>query len=309
MRRVIEQGLKILRKQDDAGVEAEANQRHQEHSDGEGTVFERAQIDDGVVDGHLADDEGDQSGDAAECLDANIARAEPILALAGVEQNLQRSQAEGEQADAPEIDAGIALALEVRRIVDEARHHHQREDADGNVEVEDPAPGVVVGDPAAEGGADDGRDDDAESVGGHRLAVFLLREGLQQDGLGEGLQTASGEPLQDAEDDELGETAGHAAEQGSNGESGDTGQQHSAASEVAGQPPGHGQDDGVGDQVGGDDPGAFFVGGAEISGDVRDGDIDDRGVQNLHECGEHHGDGHDPRIDRRAGVGVLIALA
>ena len=98
------------------------------------------------------------------------------------------------------------------------------------------------------------------------------------------------------------EAGGASAEQGSEGESGNAGQQHSAASEVAGQPPGHGQDDGVGDQVGGDYPGSFFVGGAEISGDVGDGDIDDRGVQDFHECGEHHGDGHNPRIHRRAGL-------
>ena len=264
-RGVIEQGFKILRKQDHAGVEAEADQRHQQHSDGEGAVFEGAQIDNWIVDGQLADDEEQQSYDAAECLDADFARAEPVLALSGIEEDLQRSEAEGEQADTPEIHVGIALALDVRRIVDVARHHHEREDAHRDVEVEDPSPGVVVGDPAAEGGADDGRDDDAESVGGHCLTMFFFRKCLQQDGLGEGLQTASGEALQYTEDDELGQAAGESAEQGSDGESGNTGQQHSAASEVAGQPPGHGQDDGVGHQVGGDHPGSFLVGGAEIS--------------------------------------------
>ena len=115
---IIEQGFKILRKQDHAGVEAEADQRHQQHSDGKGAVFERAQIDNWLVDGQLADDEEQQSHDAAECLDADFARAEPVLALSGVEEDLQRSQAEGEQADTPEIHIGISLALDIGRIVD-----------------------------------------------------------------------------------------------------------------------------------------------------------------------------------------------
>ena len=163
--------------------------------------------------GELANDEGEESDDAAEGFDANIARGEPILALSGVEKNLERAEAEGEQADADEVYAGVALAPDVGGIVDEARHHHEREDAHGNVEVENPAPGVIVGDPAAEGRADDGCDDDSEGIGGHRLAVFLLGKALEEDGLGEGLESASGDTLEHSKDDQLRKRGGRAAEQ------------------------------------------------------------------------------------------------
>ena len=38
-------------------------------------------------------------------------------------------------------------------------------------------------------------------------------------------------------------------------------------------------------------------GRAQVAGDVRHGDVDDGGVEDLHEGGQHHGDGHDPGID------------
>jgi hypothetical protein len=49
--------------------------------------------------------------------------------------------------------------------------------------------------------------------------------------------------------------------------------------------PPSGKDDGVGDQVAGEDPGAFVGAGAERAGDVGQGDVGDGGVEHFHEGG------------------------
>ncbi len=42
-------------------------------------------------------------------------------------------------------------------------------------------------------------------------------------------------------------------------------------------------------------------GRAHIPGHVRDRNVDHRGVEDLHERGQHDGDGHDPGIDAARG--------
>ena len=83
------------------------------------------------------------------------------------------------------------------------------------------------------------------------------REGLQQDGLGDGLQGAAAEALDDAEDDEFAQAGGGAAKHGADGEQNQADKQETLAPEPEGEPAGDGQDDGVGDQVGGEHPGGF----------------------------------------------------
>ena len=97
------------------------------------------------------------------------------FALSGVEENLQGADTQGKESDAPEIDFALA-ALYVARIEDEAVHQDERQDADREIEVEDPAPAVVVGDPSTERGAEDGREQNADAEGGHGVAVAFFRE-------------------------------------------------------------------------------------------------------------------------------------
>jgi hypothetical protein len=63
-------------------------------------------------------------------------------------------------------------------------------------------PVEVVGDPAAEGGADGGRDDDGHAVDREGLAALFDGEGVGEDGLLAGREAAAAEALQDAGDDE-----------------------------------------------------------------------------------------------------------
>ena len=117
--------------------------------------------------------------------------------------------------------------------------------------------------------------------------MLLRRKGLQQNRLRQRLQASAGESLQHAEEDERVEAGRHAAQQRGQGESGDADHQHAASAEAVRQPARHGQNDGVRHQVRRDHPRAFVDGGAQIARHVRHGDVHDRGVEDLHERGQH----------------------
>src|SRR5580700_9649370 len=88
-------------------------------------------------------DEGDNAGDGEE---GDQVRGEPVVLLARVEDEFERAEGEAEQTEAEEVEFDAALLrdrhllLDPRRIFDYARGEEERQDADGNVEKEDPAP-------------------------------------------------------------------------------------------------------------------------------------------------------------------------
>ena len=263
-------------------------------------VLKELQVDDGVGVVPLPPGEEDEGGGGEDGEGADHGIAEPVFFLALVEGELEAADAEGDEAETHEVDSEVlgllAAALEMRRVFDHAVGEPEREDADGDVDEEDPVPVEVVGDPAAEGGADGGCDDDGHAVDGEGLAAFFDGEGVGEDGLLAGGEAAAACALQDAGDDEQREGVGDAAEERADGEEGDAGHVEALASEAVGEPAGDGQDDGGGDEVAGEDPGGLFLAGAEGSGDVGQGDVGDGGVEDLHEGGESDGESDRPRI-------------
>ena len=118
------------------------------------------------------------------------------------------------------------------------------------------------------------------------------------------LKTAAGKTLEHAEQDQLPEPRGHAAQPRGEGEDGDRQQEIVAAPEMRDQPAGDGQDDRVGGKVAGDDPFAVIDRGRQPARDIAQRHDRDRGVEHLHE-GRHHDDsGDDPGVCRRAGSGI-----
>ena len=193
----------------------------------------------------------------------------------------------------------LRAALDVGRIEDVSLRHQHRGDAHRNVDVEDPAPRVAVGEPAAEHRAEDRRHHDAEPPEAHRLAALVGRERLEQHRLRQRLQRAAGEALDDAEHHQRRQAPGEAAEEGRDGEAAHRHQQQPLAAEEVGEPAGHRQDDGVRHQVRGERPGGFVDGRRQAAGDVRQRDVDDGGVEDLHEGREHDRDRHQPRVHDR----------
>src|SRR5271154_1245763 len=88
------------------------------------------------------------------------------------------------------------------------------QETDRHVDEKDPPPFVLICQPATQGWTDDWRQQSRQAEQRHRHALLFWREGVQQNGLTAGLQTAACQTLNDAEQDELTETAGHSAQRG-----------------------------------------------------------------------------------------------
>ena len=95
-------------------VEADAEQGHEEDAGGVSAIFEDAQIHDGIFDVKLVDQKCDERNDGDDGNGGDPTGAEPIFFLALIEDDLQRGDSDGEQADAPVIDF-LRSAADVRR--------------------------------------------------------------------------------------------------------------------------------------------------------------------------------------------------
>src|SRR5271169_434076 len=104
--------------------------------------------------------------------DPDLGRLEPILELAAVEQHLQRADRDAERGKAEKIEA---LALGLTGLVNENKDAEEGNDADRQVDVEHPAPVVIVRQPAAERGSGDRSDHGPGAPYRHRSAVPLGR--------------------------------------------------------------------------------------------------------------------------------------
>ena len=204
----------------------------------------------------------------------------------------------------PQRSTRPSTGLDVVRIADEAVHEHQGENADREVQVKNPAPAVIVGNPSAERGAENRRQQDADTEGRHGMTVTLFGEGFQKDGLSKWLQAAARQALQDAEDDQLRERGGQTAAERGQRETSDAGEQEALASNAIREPSGDWQHDGVRNQVGSDNPGAFLIRGRQAAADMRDRDVYDGGIEHLHEGRQHHRNRDDPWVYNALWMGI-----
>src|SRR5262249_61912519 len=99
------------------------------------------------------DDSDGQEGDDEVAL-------EPVFGLAAVEDHFQASESESNEKNAEAVDfeaatfaSGCDFASEFRRVGNKALGQNERDDADGNIDEENPAPTPIVGDPSTEGRA------------------------------------------------------------------------------------------------------------------------------------------------------------
>ena len=157
-------------------------------------------------------------------------------------------------------------------------------------------PGVGVGDPPAERGADGGRDDEDDAVEGEDRTPLSLREAVVEDRLLTRCQPAAADALEDAEEDQPRQRRGQPARQAADREHCDARHVKRLAAEDRGEPAADRQDDRVGDEVARQHPRRLVVADAEVAGDVREADVGDARVEHLHEGGDAHHDGKDPRV-------------
>ncbi len=245
-------------------------------------------------------DPGDECGSGDGRGVANPRCSEPIHFLPFVEDHLQAAGPDNEEAEAKVVKFARLGVPDIRRIVDEAADHESGKNADGDVDIEGVSPAIGVCEPSAERGAEDGSDHDTEGEDSHGLPALPRFEAFEEDGLGERLERAAAGTLNDAREQHQGQAGRGSATERCRGEDEDTRYQEPLAPEAQGKPVAGRKDDGVGNEVAGEDPGGFAVGGRKRTGDVGQGDGDDGGIEHLHKRRQHYGGGNQPRRNRRA---------
>ena len=170
----------------------------------------------------LVDDKQDEGNGGNDGKGHDEVRREPVLVLPLVKDELEGAETDGEERKAPIVDLHL-YPLHVRRVLDYDDVHDDREDADGGVDIKDPAPGPVVRDPAAQKRADDGAQHGAHAEDGHGRAVLFPGETFKQDGLADRHEPAAADALDDPEENEALEAPGRAAHERAEREQGDGG--------------------------------------------------------------------------------------
>ena len=236
---------------------------------------------------------------------ANEIGVEPIFILSLVQDRLQRAQPNRQDEEAEGVNAAAFGVADVFRVEDELLDHPQGDQTAGDVDVKDPAPGIIVGEPAAQHRADHGRQHDAHHVGRHGQAPLGGRKTLHQNGLRDGLQRPAAGALHNGSDDQKGKIRSFAASEGSQREDADADHEKALASKQGGKPRGGGQDDGIGNQIARLDPRRLGYRGREIARDILQRDADDGRVEHFDEGRQNHRDRNEPRIDFRL---VRIAI-
>src|SRR6266850_1162006 len=122
------------------------------------------------------------------------------IASATIVDELQAAEAGHHQPEARPVDPGGPA--QVRRIEQERAGQEEAQDADREVDVEDPAPRPLVGQIAADGRPQDRPEDEAEAPHRHREPALMEREDLPQDRLRERNDRPAAEALEDARDDQ-----------------------------------------------------------------------------------------------------------
>src|SRR5580704_12723214 len=145
-----------------------------------------------------------KSGGRDDCERGDEVRLEPVIALPFIENDLKTTQTHSHQTKADVVNLRLTqlAALEVWRILDKARSQKQRQNPDRDINEENPSPGVVVGDPAAERWTDGRSHNHRDAIHGEGHASLRGWKSISEDGLLAWLQASTAGSLQNAEDDE-----------------------------------------------------------------------------------------------------------
>src|SRR5207302_7474382 len=93
----------------------------------------------------FAHDKRNEAGGGDDRAPHNHLRTEPIELLTFVQHDLQAGEPNAEQPEAEVIDVRGGRTLQIRRILEKCATYYGGEKADRQINLEGPAPGVIVG--------------------------------------------------------------------------------------------------------------------------------------------------------------------
>ncbi|MNV11510.1 hypothetical protein D3C71_1020780 [compost metagenome] len=218
-------------------------------------------------------------------LDHYLPAGEPVLGFPPVQRHLQRPYPQAQQGKAQQIEAAAGIEL---GLLDEGGEPEPGQQAERQVDVEHPAPVVVLGEPAPQRRPEDGAHHDTYAPHRHGGAVLLGRIGIEQHRLGEGHQAGAEDPLQQPEQHYLIQALGRATQHGGDGKARHRPHKQSFSTNSCRDKAGQWHEDGGRHYVGGEHPGDLILGRPHGPLHVGQGDVGDGGVQRLHDGGQHH---------------------
>ncbi len=183
--------------------------------------------------------------------------------------------------------AGYRLAVDPGQA---AHAERNADDADRQIEQEDPAPGVVLHEPAGQHRADSRREQNRHAHHAHQHADLIGRAEPVDVGHGNRDDAAAAEALQDAEKDQHVGVLRRGAEHGAHGEQCDGGQEDVLGAKAVRQPSGQRDDGGLGQRIAGDGPLHGSERGFEVDDELLQGHVDGGAVEHDHEDADDDGD-------------------
>ncbi len=206
---------------------------------------------------------------------------EPVEFLALVQHHLQAAHPQHEHGQADAVDG----SLDDRRLalVIDAPRHGRGEDAHGDVDVEDPGPGPVVGDVAAQQGPGHRRHQRGDAPQRERRPRLLRWIGGQQQRLRQRDHGPGHEALQHAERDQQLDGRRQAAQDGRDHEQDHAHREQPHRAEALREPARERHRDRVGHAEARDDPRALRDAHAQVARDRRQRDVGDGRVEHVHE--------------------------
>ncbi len=311
--RVAQQALQEGRQEGQGRQEDDADDEDEQQAGHQVAVAEQIRVEERPVCGQGVDHEQIEAETHHDRLEHDLARREPVERLAAIQHQLQGADREAEQAKAEPVERPPAIAQGLRH---EGEDAEQRQDAERQIDVEDPAPVVEIGQIAAQRRAQDRADHHAHAPKRHGAAMLLARIGVEQDRLGERHQARAKRPLEQPEQDQLLERGGRTAQHRGEGEAGDGDQEQPLAAEPGGQKAGRRGHDRRRHDVGGQDPGDLLLSRRQAALHVGQRDIGDGRVQRLHDRRQHDRERDQAaprcrsgRLRRRPGHGTASAWA
>ena len=281
--RVAHELLQPQRQQHHVAEEQPVADRNAEGAGPEVANLEQAQIDHRMLVGQLPDQEEGEAHHGRDRQAHDQAGMEPVVLLAQVQHHLHRrdpdhQQRQSQLVNGQLVDDAFAFAVDRPR-------RQRRDDADRDVDVEDPRPVDVVGDPAAQQRTHHRRDQGGDCPHRHRQPGQRFRIAGQQQRLRERDHRPGDEALQRAERNQRRHVRRQAAQQRRHHEQDHAADEQPDLAEALRQPAGQRHGDRVGDREAGDHPGALVRADAQVAGDGGQRHVRDRRVQHVHERG------------------------
>src|SRR5260370_2108585 len=262
-------------------------------------VLDKKKIHDWLFLKRFPSQQGNKAHDGDDNQGGNKVRSEPVIFLSLVQNDLQGAHAQGQERKSNEVEAGELLpqAGYVRWIFDKLIDQYERQNAHRNVDVENPAPRVVVCNPPSQRRTNGRSADGRNSIQRKGQPSLLGSQAIAQDGLRHRLQASSGCALHDSKQQQKPKAVRAPTEKGTDCKKCNADQKEALPPKRCDQPSTQWQNDRIGDQIAGQHPRTLVIVSRQTASDVWQSDIGDAGIEHLHERGQRNRARNDPWVD------------